>query len=136
MRGVKAPTAQTKASWRGRARSATDWALVVLATSGQAGRAASGSSMRRACRPRWWACATSASALAGEREAHLDLLGERLRLHQHGLAAAAQVAQQQIGLAFKKKDHTTVLHAQRKIAQLVEEQPRMKQIVDNIEQKL
>ena len=43
---------------------------------------------------------------------------------------------QQIGLAFKKKDHTTVLHAQRKIAQLVEEQPRMKQIVDNIEQKL
>ena len=38
---------------------------------------------------------------------------------------------QQIGIAFKKKDHTTVLHAQ-----LVEEQPRMKQIVDNIEQKL
>ena len=43
---------------------------------------------------------------------------------------------QQIGLSFNKKDHTTVLHAQKKIEKLLEEQPRIKKIVDNIEEKL
>ena len=43
---------------------------------------------------------------------------------------------QQIGMAFKKKDHTTVLHAHRKIAQMIKEQPRIKQMVDTIEGKL
>lgn len=69
MRGVKAPTAATKAPSRGLARRATSWALVVLTTRGQCARAASASSTRRACSPRLRACATSASALAGLREA-------------------------------------------------------------------
>lgn len=43
---------------------------------------------------------------------------------------------QQIGFAFNKKDHTTVLHAQKKIEKLVAEQPRIKKIVDNLEEKL
>ncbi|GAB1400554.1 chromosomal replication initiator protein DnaA [Aminivibrio sp.] len=43
---------------------------------------------------------------------------------------------QQIGLSFRKKDHTTVLHAHRKITQMIKEQPRIKQIVDTIEAKL
>ena len=43
---------------------------------------------------------------------------------------------QQIGFAFNKKDHTTVLHAQRKVDKLLVEQPRVKKIVDNIEEKL
>lgn len=43
---------------------------------------------------------------------------------------------QQIGFAFNKKDHTTVLHAQKKIDKLLVEQPRVKKIVDNIEEKL
>lgn len=43
---------------------------------------------------------------------------------------------QQIGLAFNKKDHTTVLHAQKKITTLVKEQPRIKTTVDNLEEKL
>ncbi len=43
---------------------------------------------------------------------------------------------QQVGTAFRKKDHTTVLHAHRKISQMVKEQPRIKQIVDSIEGKL
>jgi chromosomal replication initiator protein len=43
---------------------------------------------------------------------------------------------QQIGLSFRKKDHTTVLHAHRKISQMIKEQPRIKQIVDTIEGKL
>ena len=47
-----------------------------------------------------------------------------------------EVSLQQIGHSFRKKDHTTVLHAHRKIAQLVKEQPRIKQIVDTIEGKL
>lgn len=43
---------------------------------------------------------------------------------------------QQIGLAFNKKDHTTVLHAQKKIDALIKDQPRIKATVDNIEEKL
>jgi chromosomal replication initiator protein len=73
-----------------------------------------------------------------------DLVGNR---RTSDIALARQVAMylcrkltdislQQIGFSFKKKDHTTVLHAQRKISKLVEEQPRMKEIVDNIEAKL
>ncbi|HCA40190.1 MAG TPA: chromosomal replication initiator protein DnaA, partial [Aminobacterium sp.] len=73
-----------------------------------------------------------------------DLTGNR---RTSDIALARQVAMylcrkltesslQQVGLAFRKKDHTTVLHAQRKITKLIEEQPRMKEIVDNIESKL
>jgi len=73
-----------------------------------------------------------------------DLVGNR---RTSDIALARQVAMylcrkltdislQQIGFSFRKKDHTTVLHAQRKISKLVEEQPRMKEIVDNIEAKL
>ena len=47
-----------------------------------------------------------------------------------------EVSLQQIGLSFRKKDHTTVLHAHRKISQMVKEQPRIRQIVDTIEGKL
>ncbi len=47
-----------------------------------------------------------------------------------------EVSLQQIGFSFRKKDHTTVLHAHRKISKMVKEQPRMKQIVDSIEGKL
>ena len=47
-----------------------------------------------------------------------------------------EVSLQQIGLSFKKKDHTTVLHAHRKITLLVKEQPRIRQIVDTIEGQL
>ncbi len=47
-----------------------------------------------------------------------------------------EVSLQQIGLSFRKKDHTTVLHAHRKINQMVKEQPRIRQIVDTIEGKL
>ncbi len=43
---------------------------------------------------------------------------------------------QQIGLAFNKKDHTTVLHAQKKIEQMLENNQRVKNLVDNIEKKL
>ena len=47
-----------------------------------------------------------------------------------------EVSLQQIGFSFRKKDHTTVLHAHRKISQMVKEQPRIKQIVDTIEGKV
>ncbi len=43
---------------------------------------------------------------------------------------------QQIGMAFNKKDHTTVLHAQKKIDALIKDQPRIKATVDNLEEKL
>jgi len=43
---------------------------------------------------------------------------------------------QQIGSAFNKKDHTTVLHAQKKIEQLLLDNARVKGIVDNVESKL
>ncbi len=44
---------------------------------------------------------------------------------------------QQISFSFRKKDHTTVLHACRKIEQLLKENsPRIKKLVDNIEKKL
>lgn len=43
---------------------------------------------------------------------------------------------QQISLSFSKKDHTTVLHAQRKIDQLVKDTERVRKIVENIERKL
>ena len=42
----------------------------------------------------------------------------------------------QIGLAFQRKDHTTVLHAHRKITRMTKDEPRIKQIVDTIENKL
>lgn len=47
-----------------------------------------------------------------------------------------EISLQQIGLSFKKKDHTTVLHAHRKITAMVKEQPRIRQIVDTIEDQL
>jgi chromosomal replication initiator protein len=43
---------------------------------------------------------------------------------------------QQIGYAFNKKDHTTVLHACRKIEELMKNDIRVKTIVDNIRNKL
>ena len=43
---------------------------------------------------------------------------------------------QQIGYAFNKKDHTTVLHACRKIEELMKKDIRVKTIVDNIVNKL
>ncbi|MDR1019763.1 MAG: chromosomal replication initiator protein DnaA [Synergistaceae bacterium] len=43
---------------------------------------------------------------------------------------------QQIGYAFNKKDHTTVLHACKKIEELVKSNIRVKTIVDNIRNKL
>jgi len=39
---------------------------------------------------------------------------------------------QQIGMAFNKKDHTTVLHACRKIEEMLKEDVKMKKIVDNL----
>jgi chromosomal replication initiator protein len=39
---------------------------------------------------------------------------------------------QQIGIAFNKKDHTTVLHACRKIEEMMKEDLKMKKIVDNL----
>lgn len=43
---------------------------------------------------------------------------------------------QQIGYAFNKKDHTTVLHACRKIDELIKSDLRIKVIVDNVKKKL
>lgn len=43
---------------------------------------------------------------------------------------------QQISTAFGKKDHTTVLHAQRKIEQLIKENTRISANVNNCEKKL
>jgi chromosomal replication initiator protein len=43
---------------------------------------------------------------------------------------------QQIGYAFNKKDHTTVLHACKKIEELMKSNIRVKTIVDNIRNKL
>lgn len=43
---------------------------------------------------------------------------------------------QQIARDFGKKDHTTVLHAVKKIETLIKEDHRVKKIVDNIERKL
>lgn len=43
---------------------------------------------------------------------------------------------QQIGLAFRKKDHTTVLHACRKIGEMVHSNSRVRDIVDNIREKV
>ncbi len=43
---------------------------------------------------------------------------------------------QQIGYAFKKKDHTTVIHACKKIGELVKKDPKIRDFVDNIRQKL
>jgi chromosomal replication initiator protein len=43
---------------------------------------------------------------------------------------------QQIGYAFNKKDHTTVLHACKKIEELMKSSIRVKTIVDNIRNKL
>ena len=46
------------------------------------------------------------------------------------------ISLQRIGHAFRKKDHTTVIHAQRKIEQLVKSDPDVKRAVDNIRNKL
>lgn len=43
---------------------------------------------------------------------------------------------QQIAHAFRKKDHTTVIHAQRKIEELVKEDPILRQTVENLKNKL
>jgi chromosomal replication initiator protein len=43
---------------------------------------------------------------------------------------------QQIGYCFNKKDHTTVIHACRKIEDLVKSDSRVKMYVDNIVSKL
>ena len=43
---------------------------------------------------------------------------------------------QQIGRAFNKKDHTTVIHACRKIEELLKTDMRMKNFVENIVSKL
>jgi len=43
---------------------------------------------------------------------------------------------QQIGFAFRKKDHTTVLHACKKIEELKKSDLRVQSIVDNIRKKL
>lgn len=43
---------------------------------------------------------------------------------------------QQIACDFGKKDHTTVLHAVKKIEMLLKEDPRVKKIVENLEKKL
>ena len=43
---------------------------------------------------------------------------------------------QKIAQAFRKKDHTTVIHAQRKIGDLIKTDAEVKRIVDNIKNKL
>jgi chromosomal replication initiator protein len=43
---------------------------------------------------------------------------------------------QQIGYAFNKKDHTTVLHACKKIEELMKTDLRVKSFVENIKSKL
>jgi chromosomal replication initiator protein len=43
---------------------------------------------------------------------------------------------QQIGYAFNKKDHTTVLHACRKIDELVKTDMKVRSMVDNVRRKL
>ncbi len=43
---------------------------------------------------------------------------------------------QQIGYAFKKKDHTTVIHACKKIAEMLKSDPKIRIFVDNITDKL
>lgn len=43
---------------------------------------------------------------------------------------------QQIGTAFNKKDHTTVIHAQKKIEQMLDNNQRVKTVVDNVEKRL
>ncbi len=73
-----------------------------------------------------------------------DICGKRRTAE---LALARQVAMyicrvhtesslQSIAKDFGKKDHTTVLHAQKKIEVLINEDPRVKKIVENIENKL
>jgi chromosomal replication initiator protein len=39
---------------------------------------------------------------------------------------------QQIGVAFNKKDHTTVLHACRKIEEIMKDDLKMRKIVDSL----
>lgn len=43
---------------------------------------------------------------------------------------------QEIARSFKKKDHTTVLHAHRKISQIIRDQEGIRKMVDSIEEKL
>ncbi len=47
-----------------------------------------------------------------------------------------ELSLQQIAKGFGKKDHTTVLHAQKKIEVLIKEDSRVTKIVENIEKKL
>jgi len=73
-----------------------------------------------------------------------DILGKR---RTSGLALARQTAMylyrahsesslQQIAKEFDKKDHTTVLHAVKKIEKMVEDDSHMRALVENIEKKL
>lgn len=43
---------------------------------------------------------------------------------------------QQVGLAFNKKDHTTVIHAHKKISRLLQDDENVRRIVENIRTKL
>jgi len=43
---------------------------------------------------------------------------------------------QHIGQAFRKKDHTTVIHAHKKVSQMVKDENGIKEIVDHIKNKL
>jgi chromosomal replication initiator protein len=43
---------------------------------------------------------------------------------------------QQIGYAFNRKDHTTVIHACKRIEESSRKDPRIKQVVENIREKL
>ena len=43
---------------------------------------------------------------------------------------------QKIAQAFRKKDHTTVIHAQRKIGDMIKNDSDMKRVVDNLKNKL
>jgi chromosomal replication initiator protein len=43
---------------------------------------------------------------------------------------------QQIGKAFRKKDHTTVIHAYKKVSVMIKSESGIKEIVDNIKSKL
>ena len=47
-----------------------------------------------------------------------------------------ELSLQNIGQAFRKKDHTTVIHAQKKIEQLLKTNSEIKKVVDNIRTKL
>ncbi len=83
--------------------------------------------------------------VAGEFEMSVEDLTSSKRTAE--IALARQVAMylcrehteaslQFIGQAFRKKDHTTVIHAHRKVSQLFKDDERLRGIVDNIRSKL